>query len=326
MPSIEVVRMRTGNFLATLTAPTLKPFGVSRSDKISERDPSEHFSVALTQVGGVNVDAISMQACVSAIFDSFQSFRPQPFVVTAINAHFIVMAQRQNRLMSYLNSADLCVADGSSLVLSSMLLGGRLPERITGIDLMTELCREASAKGKSVYLFGGKMGAASGAASKLLELFPSLNIVGVDRPPMGKEFDALEVERIRARIRDAAPDLLFVCLGVPLQERWIEEFVSDLPVGVVMGNGAAFDVLAGFFRRPPIWIQKVGMEWFYRLTVEPRRLWRRYLIGNTQFVLLVLKEAMAQMGSTSSRYQQRRTRPSTPRVPIMSKGISSLNE
>jgi N-acetylglucosaminyldiphosphoundecaprenol N-acetyl-beta-D-mannosaminyltransferase len=157
---------------------------------------------------------------------------------------------------------------------------------------MIQTCRQAALTNKSVYLLGGQPGAAAGAARRLCEMFPSLRIAGVDRPAFGREFEPDEVERIRERIRAAAPDLLFVCFGVPLQELWIERFTADLPVGVVMGNGAAFDVLAGFFVRPPVWVQRIGMEWLARLLAEPRRLWRRYLCGNTLFIGLVLRQAL----------------------------------
>jgi N-acetylglucosaminyldiphosphoundecaprenol N-acetyl-beta-D-mannosaminyltransferase len=247
---------------------------------------------AAVSVGGIKFAPLSMSQSVDAVMESLRHPRLRPFSITAVNAHFVVTAERDARLHAYLNSADLCVADGSSILLSALAMGESLPERVTGIDLMVNLCREAAEENKSVYLLGGKPSAAAGAAKALSNMFPDLRIVGVDRPAIGSEFEPVEAERIRARIRAASPDLLFVCFGVPLQEYWIEKYALDLPVGAVMGNGAAFDVLAGFFVRPPAWVQKIGMEWFCRLVTEPRRLWRRYLIGNANFLSIVFRQAI----------------------------------
>lgn len=243
-------------------------------------------------VGGIRLSPVTMQQSVAMAANATEVYPSKPFIVAAINAHFVVTAQKDPRLHEYLNRADLCVADGSSLCFSALVFGAPLPERITGIDLMVRLCERAAKQQKSVYFLGGKAGAAAGAAAALGKMFPALRIAGVDRPKFGCEFDRDECAQICQRIRAAAPDFLFLCFGVPLQEYWIEQFALDLPVRVVMGNGAAFDVLAGFFSRPPLWVQSIGMEWFVRLIAEPRRLWRRYLFGNMRFLLIVLKQAL----------------------------------
>jgi N-acetylglucosaminyldiphosphoundecaprenol N-acetyl-beta-D-mannosaminyltransferase len=235
-----------------------------------------------------------MDEAVERVGHNLNSPSNRPFVVSGVNASYVNSAKENPVLASYLSKANLNVADGMSVVLAARILRSSLPERVTGIDLMIELCGLASVTGRSVYLLGGMDGAAEGAAAWLNRRFPGIRIVGVDRPPMGSEFDPAEVAEIRKRVTIAQPDFLFVCLGVPRQERWIEEFALDLPVKVVMGNGAAFDVLAGFFHRPPLWIQKIGMEWFYRLCIEPRRLWKRYILGNLQFVLTIVAQAVEQ--------------------------------
>ena len=235
---------------------------------------------------------VTMREAVARVLRSLSSARVRPYVVTAVNAHFVVTAQREWRLQQFLNAADLCVADGVSLIISSRLLGARLPERITGVDLMVHLCEKAAQWRKSVYLLGGRDGAAEKAAIVLQNMFPELRIVGADRPPMGRESDPVEVQALRGRIKAASPDFLFVCFGVPLQEYWIEMFTTDLPVGVVMGNGAALDVIAGHFSRPPKWMQDLCLEWLFRLSVEPKRLWRRYILGNSRFIYLILKQVV----------------------------------
>jgi N-acetylglucosaminyldiphosphoundecaprenol N-acetyl-beta-D-mannosaminyltransferase len=246
------------------------------------------------QIGVVPIDVVTMSDAVERVTQQVNAERGRPFLISGVNASLVNTAKDNPALASYLANATLNVADGMSLVLASRILRSRLPERVTGIDLMIELCGLASVMGRSVYLLGGMDGAAAGAASWLKGRFPGIRIVGVDRPHMGSEFDPAEVVQILMRITAARPDFLFVCLGVPRQERWIEQFALDLPVKVVMGNGAAFDVLAGFFHRPPVWIQKIGMEWFYRLCIEPRRLWKRYLLGNLKFVQTILVQAIEQ--------------------------------
>ena len=224
----------------------------------------------------------------------YSSDETHPFVISGVNAHFVNVAQKDPAFASFLATSDLNVADGMSLVMAAKLLQSNLPERVTGVDLMFELCGLAARTGRSVYLLGGNEGAAKGASAWLKKRFTGLSIVGVDRPPIGEEFDPEVVSQIRDRISKASPDFLFVCFGVPLQEQWITQFSSDLPVKVVMGNGAAFDVLAGFFTRPPKWVQKIGMEWFYRFCIEPKRLWRRYMLGNLKFVQTILMQAINQ--------------------------------
>jgi N-acetylglucosaminyldiphosphoundecaprenol N-acetyl-beta-D-mannosaminyltransferase len=243
------------------------------------------------QIGVVPIDVVSMEQAVERVGRYLDSPSNHPFVISGANAHFVNVAQKDQHLASFLSSSNLNVADGMSLVLAARFLRSNLPERITGIDLMIELCGLAERTGRTVYFFGGMEGAAYGAAKALKVRFPRLKIVGSDRPPMGTEFDPARVAEVRERITAARPDFLFVCLGVPRQERWIAEFAADLPVKVVMGNGAALDVLAGFFTRPPQWIQKIGMEWFYRLCIEPQRLWKRYLLGNLQYAQTVLLQA-----------------------------------
>jgi len=214
------------------------------------------------------------------------------FLISGVNAHFVNVAQKDHEFARLLSEQDLNLADGASLVLASRLLGEHLPQRVTGIDLMNELCGLAAQTGKRVYLLGGAIGAATRAARNLQSRFPGLKIAGIDRPPMGREFDDDVVERTRDRIRRAHPDMLFVCFGVPSQEYWIHRFGADLCVPVVMGNGAALDVLAGFFHRPPTLIQNLNLEWLYRLLLEPRRLWRRYLLGNINFVFLIFRQIL----------------------------------
>ncbi len=244
------------------------------------------------KIGVVPIDPVTISGAVCRVSEHLAAQSRDQFIVTGANAQFVNLAEKDPDLASFLQSADLNVADGVSLLLAARVLGAKLPERVTGIDLMVELCGLAAETGRTVYLFGGMEKAAEGAATFLLKKFPHLKIVGIDRPPVGREFDPLVVSGVRSRIMEARPNFLFVCLGVPRQEKWIKQFCSGLPVNVIMGNGAAFDVLAGFFHRPPMWIQNIGFEWFYRLCVEPKRLWRRYLLGNVLFAEQILAQGL----------------------------------
>ncbi len=245
------------------------------------------------RVGPVPVDVVTMTNAVERVAEHVASGESHPFVISGVNAHFVNVATRDPEFARILADQDLNVPDGASIVFASRVLGAEISQRVTGIDLMVELCGLAARTRKSVYLLGGMAGAAKGAARYLQERFPALRIVGIDRPPIGRESDPQVVNEIRDSIRRVHPDLLFVCFGVPSQEYWIHAFAMDLPVHVVMGNGAAFDVLAGFFHRPPIWMQRLGLEWLYRLCAEPRRLWKRYLLGNFAFAGTILREQLA---------------------------------
>jgi N-acetylglucosaminyldiphosphoundecaprenol N-acetyl-beta-D-mannosaminyltransferase len=174
--------------------------------------------------------------------------------------------------------------------MASRVLDVPIPERVTGGDLMERMCAEAARYGFRVFLLGGLPGAAVMAAHNLRKRYPGLEICGMCCPPQGFEKDEAELARILKTIADAAPDLLCVAFGAPKQEIWMQENRSHLNVGAILAVGAAFDTQAGLRRRAPKWMQKIALEWFYRLVMEPRRLWRRYLIGNTQFVLLVMRQ------------------------------------
>jgi N-acetylglucosaminyldiphosphoundecaprenol N-acetyl-beta-D-mannosaminyltransferase len=241
-------------------------------------------------IGDIPIDILTMEETVRLIGQKLREEPLDQIVISGVNAHFVNLARKLPRFRAIMQSNSLNLADGISLVLSSYLFRCKIPERVTGIDLMLELLRLASERGKTVYMLGGREGAAERAASEIAKRLPDLKIVGIDRPPIGKEFDLAVSCAIRERIRAVEPDFLFVCFGIPLQEYWIEEYARDLPVKVVMGNGAAFDVVAGFFRRPPQRIQSLGLEWLYRLVKEPRRLWYRYSIGNLRFILIVLSQ------------------------------------
>ena len=213
-----------------------------------------------------------------------------PLLITGPNAQLVTIAAANARFAEALQTADLCVPDGISVVLGSRLLKGQLPERVTGGDLMERLCAESAKHGLSVFFLGGLPGAAVGAAVNLQRRYPGLRVAGTYCPPYGFENDAAESARIRRIVSDATPDLLCVAFGAPKQEIWMHDNCPSLPIGAAIAVGAALDTQAGLRKRAPRWTHKMGIEWLYRFAREPRRLWRRYLLGNSYFLFLVVRQ------------------------------------
>lgn len=215
-------------------------------------------------------------------------------MVVTVNAQFVCNAAQDPHYAGLLSAADLAVADGCSLLFASHLLRRPLPARIPGVDLVVRLCEEAARNDLRVGFVGGREGAAAQAAENLTKRFPGLNIACVECPPLEFEQDLILSDALASRVRAAQPDLIFVGLGSPKQEYWIERHMGSIPGAVMMGVGGSFDMLSGDVPRAPRWMQRAGLEWAFRLLVEPRRLWRRYLLGNMQFVQIVLWQWLTQ--------------------------------
>jgi len=237
----------------------------------------------------VLLDPVTMNEAVYRVSMMLDEPRERAAHVVTMNAQFVEIAHQEERFADVLRRADLSVADGLSLVWASRWLGYFIPERVAGADLMVRLCETAAALGKTVYFLGGSPGAASGTATRLSEELPLLSVVGVDCPPTGFLENPDECVRVANRIETARPDLLFVGLGAPKQEYWIERH-AHLPAKVMMGIGGSFEFVAGFRKRAPLLVQRIGLEWFWRLCMEPRRLWKRYLVGNTVFLVVVFRQ------------------------------------
>jgi N-acetylglucosaminyldiphosphoundecaprenol N-acetyl-beta-D-mannosaminyltransferase len=243
------------------------------------------------RLGRAVVDVISKKEVLVLSRDFLSSPRAVPAVITTVNAQFVYLAHQQPRFEALLKRSDINVADGMSLVFASHLFKHALPERITGVELTADLCQLAAETGVSAYLLGGNIGSAEAAAAYLETRFLGLRIAGVDCPPLGFENSPELAGAVLARIQDARPALLIVCFGAPKQEYWIEENLSALPVKLAIGVGSTFDILSGQSARAPQWMQRIGMEWFFRLCVDPARLWHRYLVGNSYFIWAVLIQA-----------------------------------
>ncbi|MED3881425.1 WecB/TagA/CpsF family glycosyltransferase [Priestia megaterium] len=205
----------------------------------------------------------------------------QKSFIVAINPEKIMKAQEDQELKSLLNQATYQIPDGIGVILASKLKKGRIRERVTGIDMMLKLCKEAMNNGKRIFLYGAKPGIADEAKAKLEEMFPGILIVGTLN---GYEKNEEVIERT---INDSGAEIVFVALGSPAQENWIIAHKEKLNPSVYQGVGGSFDVISGRLNRAPAVFQKFGLEWLYRLLKEPWR-WKRQL-ELPRFLLRVLR-------------------------------------
>lgn len=242
-------------------------------------------------LGRVPVDRITMDYAAVLVTEALlHRGELPPLTVVGPNAYLTTLAERDEKFAEAMQKADLAVPDGISVVMASRVLGEAIPERVTGGDLMERMCAEAARYGFRVFFLGGLPGAARMAAFNLRQKYPELNICGTYCPPMGFEKSAVELKRVWWEVEQAKPDLLCVAFGAPKQEIWMQEYRDRLSVGAILPVGAALDTQAGLRRRAPVFFQRIGMEWFFRLTMEPWRLGRRYAVGNTQFMVLVARQ------------------------------------
>jgi N-acetylglucosaminyldiphosphoundecaprenol N-acetyl-beta-D-mannosaminyltransferase len=202
-----------------------------------------------------------------------------------INAAKVVQIQTDKQLLQALCTCDLLSADGMSIVWASRFLGTPLPERVNGTNLMDSLVALSAQKGYRIFFFGAKEEVVAKTVDTFRATYPTLQVAGYRNGYFRPE----EEPQIAEQIRNSHADILFVGFGTPQKEFWLQRWVPELDVPFCMGVGGSFDVVAGLVRRAPVWVQSAGMEWFYRVLQEPRRLWRRYLYGNTQFILLILE-------------------------------------
>lgn len=220
--------------------------------------------------------------------------------VVVANAYSIVIAERDAHFASICNEADFVLTDGLPVVWASRLLGGSVPERIAGPDLMWSLAKRISEKGLRVFLLGGRDADLEMLKTNLQREFSSLRIAGSYSPPFGVWSEA-ENDKILDKINSAATDVLWVGVSTPKQDFWIAKNKDRLNAKLAIGFGAAFDFHSGKVARAPAWVQRIGLEWFFRLVQDPKRLWRRYLIGNSVFITIVSREAIRNFSKHSFR-------------------------
>jgi N-acetylglucosaminyldiphosphoundecaprenol N-acetyl-beta-D-mannosaminyltransferase len=247
------------------------------------------FSCARIDVLGVPVSAITMAQALEAIDTWIACRTPQYICVTGV--HGVMESGRDESLRAIHARAGLVTPDGMPLVWLARHAGQPQVERVYGPDLMLAVCSASVPCGWRHFFYGGSPGVAGRMASRLQSRFPGLQIAGEYAPPF-HELSTLEDKAIVERINATTPDLVWVGLSTPKQERWMAAHVGRLTAPVLIGVGAAFDFHAGVKRQAPRWMQRSGLEWSFRLMTEPRRLWKRYLVNNPQFVWRISQQLL----------------------------------
>jgi len=223
----------------------------------------------------------------SELLDSLLRMDPlkKPSYICFANVHMLIEAYRDASVRKAVNSSTLTLTDGMPLVMALRFLYGIKQERITGMDFMPALMKEAEIKGESVFLFGATIEILDKIESRAILDYPELKIAGKISPPFGKLFDKDIVDHVRI-INDSKAKYVFVSLGCPKQELWMAGNSPRINA-ILLGVGGAFEVYAGTKKRAPEWMRKYSLEWFYRLIQEPARLIKRYLVTNSYFVILL---------------------------------------
>jgi N-acetylglucosaminyldiphosphoundecaprenol N-acetyl-beta-D-mannosaminyltransferase len=240
---------------------------------------------------GLRLDRVSEAEAIDHVIGALDAGRGGWLL--AMNLDTLRQYARSEELPALFERADLIVADGMPLIWASRLAGTPLPARVAGSDLIWSLTAEAARNGRSVFLLGGAPGVCERAADALRARSPGLAVAGTHSPPYGFESDAAELDAIRARLREARPDVVYVGLGFPKQERLIAQLRDELPRSWFVGVGISFSFVTGDVPRAPAWLQRIGLEWVHRLTKEPRRLARRYLVDDLPFAARLAAHSLA---------------------------------
>ncbi len=256
---------------------TLEPEGNTR--------PEGSFNVL-----GVRVHAIQIPDVVMRIEEWIEARRNSRYIAVT-GMHGITEAQHDHSLKEVLNAADLVVPDGMPLIWLGRARGFRLKRRVYGPELMLTFCERTQGRDYRHFFYGGAPGVAEELAARLCRDFPNLKVAGCYSPPF-RSLTAAEENEIAGIIGQSAPDVLWVGLSTPKQERWMHDHRKKLPVPVMVGVGAAFDLNTGRVKQAPGWMREHGFEWFWRLVQEPRRLWRRYLVRGPEFLWYVTLELL----------------------------------
>lgn len=245
-------------------------------------EPVKKYSVL-----GVNISAVNIADAGHSI-DSLIKGKKKKYVCV-VPVSVIMVCQDNDDYKDIVNKAQLATPDGMPVVWLGRLKGHKNVRRTYGPDLMLYLCDKGQSRGYRHYFYGATAQVCEKLEKRLKERFPRMNVVGKYSPPLSDEC-VVESPDVMDRINQAGPDILWVALGSPKQDFWMHKHRDKLEVPVMIGVGAAFDFLSGEKKQAPKWMQKAGLEWFFRLLCEPRRLWKRYLIGNSRFLFLILRD------------------------------------
>lgn len=231
---------------------------------------------------GYPLDVASMQETVQVIDEAIAQNKFTQHVV--VNVAKLVNMQTDAQLDASVRECDIINIDGMGVVLGARFLGHSVTERVAGVDLFHELLEMSAHQGYSVFLLGAEDEIVKETARRVQQLYPGLKLAGYHH---GYFWD--DEQTMVDKIRESGAQLLFVAITSPKKENFINKWREELGVTFVMGVGGTFDVVAGKVKRAPLWMQKYGLEWLYRVIQEPRRMWKRYLVTNTKFALMLLK-------------------------------------
>lgn len=234
---------------------------------------------------GCQIDNLTMEETLQTIEGFIHSGKPHQHVV--VNVDKLVKANRDAELRRIINECALINVDGMPVVWASRLLGKGLKERVAGVDLFEALMRRSAEKGWRVFLLGAKQDVVSGVKTLYEQKYPGLVVAGYRNGYWKAEEESVVVEQVKA----AQADLLFVAISSPKKEHFLGRYQAEMKIPFAMGVGGTFDVAVGKVKRAPLWMQKTGLEWFYRFLQEPRRMFKRYFVDGMAFFWLLLKEA-----------------------------------
>jgi len=237
---------------------------------------------------GLSFDTVTIETAVARCLELCRGPRASHTVITA-NASHLCMIRHDPELAQACRAGHLTLADGMSVVWALRASGQQIPERVTGVDLMARLLAVAGEHRLRVYFLGARREVVRALMEQSRARYPGIEIVGFRDGYFGSDNHLDLVEEIRA----SRAHILFVGMPSPFKEIWCDRHRHRLGVPVIMGVGGSFDVLAGFIKRAPHWLQWLGLEWFWRLLMEPRKLWKRYLTTNSEFIWLAGREIVA---------------------------------
>ncbi|BDS53583.1 UDP-N-acetyl-D-mannosamine transferase [Streptococcus pneumoniae] len=236
------------------------------------------------QILGIIIDPLTMKETVDAVEQYV--LKKHPLHLMGVNADKINQCHEDEKIKKIVNESGIINADGASVVLASKFLGTPVPERVAGIDLMQCLLELSNKKGYSVYFFGAKEEILQDMLKVFKQRYPNLNVVGYRNGYFSPE----DEKKIQEDIKGGKPDFVFVGITSPKKEYIIQSFMDNGINAVFMGVGGSFDVLSGHIKRAPLWMQKLNLEWLFRVVNEPKRLFKRYFVGNVTFIKRVLDE------------------------------------
>jgi N-acetylglucosaminyldiphosphoundecaprenol N-acetyl-beta-D-mannosaminyltransferase len=253
-------------------------------------DTDNKLSLSTVSILGAELTVCTKRDLLTLVADCIRS--GSNATILSGNVHSLNLAYEMPWFRELLSQADVVRVDGAGLRLAGKLLGHDMPERATWADFIWDLAQFCNQQDLTVFLLGARPGVADRAAAYLKGRFPALRVLGTHHGYFDKTASSSENEAVIQAINAVKPDILVVAFGMPLQERWLWENRERLDAKVVFTCGAMFDYVSGELRRPPRWMTDHGLEWLGRLLIEPRRLWRRYLIGNPLFLWRVLKQRL----------------------------------